>query len=772
MSSPRPETWRILHIDDDEDDHVLVQSMLNEFRGRTVELDWVRTFDAGREMLFAHRYQAVLVDYDLDLHTGIDLIREAVQRGYEAAMILLTGRGSYEVDVEAMQAGATLYLNKNEANPLLLERSIRYAIERRQIESQLRASNERLSAELAERQRVEAELRRSNQALSESEQKFARIFEKSTYGAALSRLPDGTIVDVNEMCEKLLGYTREEMIGKTTLELGINPAPEVRARILAQLREHGSAHNQELRLCTKWGAWRDVVENVDLIEIGGQKYILSTMNDITERKQAEDALRKSEEKFARSFRSSPVALAISTVAEGRFIEVNDSYTELYGFSRGELIGHTSIEIGMFPNPEDRKEIARRFREGAGFCDYEIQLRSKSGEARDVLFSTETIDVDGQECMLSLVVDITRRKQAEQALRESEERLRESLENMHDSFYVLDQDWRFRYVNRRFAQMAGKRIEELRGAVFWETFPNYVGSPAEPYFRKAMQERVPVNFEMGGLYTVGFFEISLYPAQDGINVFAVDRTEEKNARRELQAAYDRLKRSNEELENFAFIASHDLQEPLRKVRMFGDSLRRQLAGQASPDALDSLDRIQNAAGRMQAMIDGLLDLSRVSTHGSSFEPLDLTALAWEAVSDLESRLHSSGGQVLVDTLPTVAGDAIQLRRLLQNLIGNSLKYHRDGVEPVVRVSGGLESSEDRKQALVIVEDNGIGFDEQQSVRIFQPFVRLVDRGQYEGSGMGLAICKKIVERHGGQITAHGQPGKGAKFIITLPAAEIG
>jgi light-regulated signal transduction histidine kinase (bacteriophytochrome) len=248
--------------------------------------------------------------------------------------------------------------------------------------------------------------------------------------------------------------------------------------------------------------------------------------------------------------------------------------------------------------------------------------------------------------------------------------------------------------------------------------------------------------------------------------ATDIHEIKQAETVLAESAQNLQRSNQELEQFAFVASHDLQEPLRKIIHFGDSLRRQLAGQLSGEADDTLRRMQNAAERMSAMINGLLDLSRVSSREQNFTPVDLTQAVNDAVANLEERLKASGGEVKIDPLPTVDGDALQIRQLFQNLVGNALKFQRKDTAPQVHI-WAENTNGDRPAVVITVEDNGIGFEEQYAQRIFQPFQRLHGRSEYEGTGMGLAICQKIVERHRGLIRVNSTPGEGSRFRIILP-----
>lgn len=237
--------------------------------------------------------------------------------------------------------------------------------------------------------------------------------------------------------------------------------------------------------------------------------------------------------------------------------------------------------------------------------------------------------------------------------------------------------------------------------------------------------------------------------------------------------EELARSNEELQQFAFIASHDLQEPLRKIKAFGDRLKTTCNDALSEPGRDYLGRMQNAAERMQALIEDLLSLSRVTTRAQPFTPVNLRKITEEVLSDLEISISQTEAKIELGNLPIVNADPLQMRQLLQNLIGNALKFHRTQTVPVVRIYSEIISGENNTQLRrLVVEDNGIGFDEKYCDRIFQVFQRLHGRSEYEGTGIGLAICRKIVERHQGSITAQSKIGQGAKFIVTLPIVGVG
>ncbi|MEA2549099.1 MAG: hypothetical protein QOE42_1697 [Chloroflexota bacterium] len=268
---------------------------------------------------------------------------------------------------------------------------------------------------------------------------------------------------------------------------------------------------------------------------------------------------------------------------------------------------------------------------------------------------------------------------------------------------------------------------------------------------------------------------------GIVIVTRDVSAARSSQQQLRVVSDELERSNRELQDFATIASHDLQEPLRKIRAFGDRLAEHSAGVLDEDASDYLRRMTNAAGRMQTLIKDLLEYSQVTLRPEPPRAVDLGVVVAEVLGDLEERILLTKGTIRVGQLPTILGSPFQMRQLFQNLIANALKFHPDGVAPDVQITalaqGDLRRSkgrEDREPVWQIsVRDNGIGFEEKHAERIFAPFQRLHGRLAFEGTGMGLAICRRIAVQHGGTIAAHATPGGGATFLVTLPrGAAVG
>lgn len=241
------------------------------------------------------------------------------------------------------------------------------------------------------------------------------------------------------------------------------------------------------------------------------------------------------------------------------------------------------------------------------------------------------------------------------------------------------------------------------------------------------------------------------------------TQRKLAEEQLRVYADRLERSNQELQDFASIAAHDLQEPLRKIQTFGDRLVTRFQKELSSDAQDYLERMLSSAKRMRKLIDDLLTFSRVTTKAKAFEPADLNQILQDVLSDLEVRIEQTKAKIEVTDLPLIDADPSQMRQLFQNLLANALKFHQKDVSPVIQV----KSTSTQTHCSISVADNGIGFEEKYLDRIFTIFQRLHGKHEYEGTGVGLAVCRRIVERHGGTITAKSSPEHGATFRVTLP-----
>ncbi|RYY38396.1 MAG: hypothetical protein EOO08_14870 [Chitinophagaceae bacterium] len=352
---------------------------------------------------------------------------------------------------------------------------------------------------------------------------------------------------------------------------------------------------------------------------------------------------------------------------------------------------------------------------------------------------------------------------------------ESATEITDFIYVYSNEAGLEYLHLQRAQLGTLLLsqtpsltEELRPKVFAELL-------------RALQGNETVCVDMFNPVINRYARVFRLPFRGGVMSTIQDKTDEQRAIQELRERTRQLEQSNGDLEEFAYAASHDLQEPLRKITTFSDRLSSELTGQLTPMQEGLLGRLHSSAMRMKGLIDDLLAYSRVGTRKEPFQTVNLDTLLQDVLQDLEGAVQEARAQVRVGPLATLQGDPRQLQQLFQNLLGNALKYRNGDVQPLIEVSGRRLKSGDELHPddspgagdwyLVEVRDNGIGFDMQYAAKIFQVFQRLHGRAEYEGSGVGLAIVQKVAARHGGYVRAQSEPGKGAAFRLLLPIESL-
>ena len=388
----------------------------------------------------------------------------------------------------------------------------------------------------------------------------------------------------------------------------------------------------------------------------------------------------------------------------------------------------------------------------------------------------------EEANVALLTEIAERKRVEAEILVSEEKFRTVADFTYDWEYWKDPTGNFLYVSPSSERITGYRPEEFKenpGLLLEITHTDHKAQ-LENHFRQGLLERAVRMLEFriitrsGKERWIGHICQPVYGQSGeflGSRASNRDITGSKWSEKILNKFAVDLAQSNRDLQDFAYMVSHDLREPLVLVQAFSERLRARYGGNIPEKGLEYIGRIESAAARMQELISGVLAYSQVSAKAQSFEEVDLEKIVLQVISDLEMRIAETGGRVEVASLCRIKADPLQIRQLFQNLIVNGLKYRRQDVPPHVLVSSRIILTSETEGAgefcCITVEDNGIGFASESADRIFDLFQRLHGRSQYEGAGIGLAVCKRIVERHGGIITAESSPGMGARFIVTLP-----
>jgi PAS domain S-box-containing protein len=876
-----PKTWRVLHVVGIEDDYLLTREMLSQAQGRKIILDWASTYQDGQLRLQSNPFDAVLVDYALDLDTGLEFIREAISQGYSGPLILCSGHDDYDVDIQAMSAGADLYLPRTGANPLSFERSLRYAIERKHAEKKPKEILESiqdgflavdrdwkityinhpaalisnlepedlvgrnfweafpnlLGTPLERNYRLVMDQPKSikfemqpdpqgpwyeisvypfkagisaywqditahklvEKTLRFSVERFAKTFNAAPNALVISRLADGQIEMINDSFERLFGFTRAEVIGKTSLQLNMFADPGAREVIVQQLRSDHFLRGYSTDVRIKSGDIRHVELSVEILTIDSDDYIFTIIVDVTERSRAEQILRDSE----RQQREMAISLDLERSRLAAVIE-NLPVGIWIADQNGQLIGKNQMADQIWAGNAPLSESIEKYQEyKARFADsgkelqpeeYPVAIALRTGQAVEpvemdiirydgsegtVLVSAQPIlDSEGQLTgVVGVNVDISHRKEVEEALQQSEVRFRQLADAMPQLVWTAEPDGKVDYYNQRYQEYHGILPNPQIG---WDWAP-----VLHPDDVQATVEAWQRSVESGQIYQIehrvrmadGEYRWHLSRAVAGrdengqtIKWFgtATDIHDVKQVEDVLKTYTVELERSNRDLQEFAFVVSHDLQEPLRKIETLGDMIAEG-ANNLTEQQRDKFDRLRKSTGRMRHMIDGLLQLSRLSTRAQPFQLVDLSKIIEEVLSDLELRIKQAGGVIEVGELPVIEADPLQMRQLFQNLVGNALKFQPPGGKPHVKISSCQPTP---VSVQISITDNGIGFDESQIETVFQPFKRLVGKSEYEGSGIGLAISRKIVERHGGEISARSMRGKGAAFIITLPISQNG
>ena len=603
---------------------------------------------------------------------------------------------------------------------------------------------------------------------TEEKLRVASLYSRSLIEASLDPLvtisSDGKITDVNKATESVTGFSRRQLIGSDFSDYFTDS--EKARKGYQEVFAQGFVRDYPLAIRHKTGQITDVLYNATLFrnEAGDIQGVFAAARDVTERKQAEETLRKQ-------------AALIDLSPDGIIVKrLDDTITfwsqgaeKLYGWTKEEVIGQQTRDLFKTTFPDSLDNIINQLKHTGKWSGELIHLAKDGNEVIVQSSWLATFDKNGELIeILESNVDITERKHSEEKLNAASLYSRSLIEASLDPLVTISADGKITDVNKSTEDVTGVPRDQLIGS----DFSNYFTEPEEARkgYRKVFTEGFVVDFPLAirhksGKVTDVLYNASIYKNEagevQGVFAAARDITVRKAMENEIKQTMEKLQQSNAELEQFAYVASHDLQEPLRMVASYVQLLERRYKGKLDPDADEFIAYAVDGANRMRGLIDDLLTYSRVGRLGKPFEPTDLESTLDIVLLNLQASIADSGAVVTHDKLPVVMADVGQLVQLFQNLIGNAIKFH--GKEPPrVHVSVQVKENE----YLFSVRDNGIGIAPEYFDRLFKIFQRLHTREEYPGTGIGLAICKKIVERHGGRIWIESQVGKGSTIYFTL------
>jgi PAS domain S-box-containing protein len=599
---------------------------------------------------------------------------------------------------------------------------------------------------------------------------LAAVFRSSPVAHCIVDAQDACILEVNEAYAKMFGLPREAFAGRTGRELGVWPDDEEYERAYRTVRasERGGGYVGKRR--RRSGELFDVSMSWESIELNGRRYWLYSLLDVT----AELAGRRSMEQLSRFFRSSPAAHLISRLDDGRYVEVNEAYERMFGYRRDEVVGRTSLERGVWFEPGARSAFAKRIRDEGRIVGARIRTRRKDGSAIDVSFSAETIELEGVPHLLVSIEDVTAETRAHAA-----EELLATFFQSSPAAHVISRidDGRLLEVNQAWERIYGFSREEAIGRTTLE-----LGVWADPAQRERLieligrekgfvNERVPSRRKDGKRLDLLISAEAI--ERDGEKLLlssVVDFTAEAHAQEAVRQMNETLEQrvrertseleaANRELEAFSYSVSHDMRAPIRAIAGFSGILLTENGSELSADARRLLERIAGSAEHMGALIDALLELSRLMRRPLERERVDLSEIAARLVREVRARFPERAVRTVVHPGLTAVADPVLVQSVLDNLIGNAWKY--TSKMPAASIEFG------RENGAFFVRDNGVGFDMAYVGKLFKPFERLHSAGEFPGTGIGLATVDRILRRHGGRARAEGAPGRGATVYFTLP-----
>lgn len=575
----------------------------------------------------------------------------------------------------------------------------------------------------------------------------------------------------NEGAKRLFGYEPDEVIGK--MNAATLRTPEDRK---------ANKPKEMMDTALKTGRWEGMVEAV---KKNGERFPTETVEtpyldsagkpigfliisrDISKELHLIDQFRETEF-YTRSLIESSIDPLMTTDPFGNITDVNQQMEEITGYKRNELIG-TPFK-NYVTDPARAEEGIRRVLLEKKLINYELIVRARNGETTLVSYNaTIFMDRKGQlQGVFAAARDISEYKKLEWQLHNEQNYTRSLIEATIDALSTIDSDGIITDVNQQMIFLTESSRNELIGTPFKQYFTD--AKRAEEGVQLVLKEGHVRNYALmaigkKGKETPVSYNAVTYYDQDGnlkgVFASARDITEQKIAEEKLKEAIENLARSNKDLEQFAYIASHDLQQPLRMVESYTQLLVRRYKDKLDQDANDFIGFVVDGVKRMQGLINNLLDYSRVTTRGKPLLPTDCNQILQQVLTDFQEKITERKAEITYDKLPVINADEIQIAQLFQNLISNAIKF----CEKNPKVHIGIKDEKD--EWIFSVSDNGIGIATEHFDQVFVIFQRLVTEEQYPGNGMGLAICKRIVERHGGKIWLESTVGKGSTFYFSIP-----
>jgi len=626
---------------------------------------------------------------------------------------------------------------------------------------------------------INFEISEEKKAAESYKTRFLAIFNNSPQIITINHVSNGAFKEVNDNFLRVLGYTREEVIGKNSVELKIYTDNSEHGKLIEKCETDGSISGLRLEFKTKSGEVRWGLFDFSFIELDGEKCYLVFCTDITDHKKTEKKAYDSEDKFRKAFGSSIVPMSITKISDGTFCEVNDILCKTLDYSKEEMIGKSSLDLKVWASGTDRSEIIDCIKKFGKFTNMLVKFRTKKGEIKEIISSFDIIEYNGEKCLLGIYHDLTETIKLQSLFKNAENRLKTIIENSPLLIFMTGVDGRILLTNRIFETSIKCKQSNITGRHLREIFPpelaeRYLADNRKVIESRAVttvEEKLRIDGEERSFYTTTFPVFDEHGEVIAVGGITIDISDRIKMEEELRSARDAAQVASTAKSMFLTNMSHELRTPMNGIVGFTHLLTD---SELSEEQREYVEMIRSSSEHLLGIISDILDFSNIEAGKMKLDSCRFQIRnSLSEAAGIFAELPAKKGidfKFVTDGLPenlAVMGDQTRLKQIAVNLLSNAFKFTEKG--EIIFAAREIGRNEKSVRISLEISDTGPGISEDKIFEIFESFHQLDGSltRQHGGTGLGLAIVKRLVEMMGGIIEVKSVQGKGSKFTVELP-----